>query len=104
MGMALCRDQIPGRQRHFNRGELFGRMAEPPDGDAVVIDAEGDPVSALRLCRAVRSKYTDDTPPIVMLTPDGSSHRLPAYQAGADVCIGRPFAAEELLAQLRASL
>jgi phosphoserine phosphatase RsbU/P len=83
---------------------LCGLVAEPPDGDAVVIDAEGDPVSALRLCRAVRSKYTDDTPPIVVLTPDGPSHRLPAYQAGADVCIGRPFAAEELLAQLRASL
>jgi CheY-like chemotaxis protein len=79
-------------------------VAEPPDGDAVVIDAEGDPVSALRLCRAVRSKFSEDTPPIVMLTQDGPTHRLPAYQAGADVCIGRPFAIEELLAQLRASL
>lgn len=81
-----------------------GLLNDPPEGDAVIIDAECDPVAALRLCRAVRHKYSDDAPPIMVLTADERSFRLPAYQAGADVCLGRPFGHEELLAQLRASL
>lgn len=82
---------------------MCGLLAAPPDGDAVVIDAAGDPVSALRMCRAVRHRQSDETS-ILMLTPEEPSLRLPAYQAGADVCLGRPFAMDELLAQLRASL
>src|SRR5712692_83041 len=60
---------------------------------------------ALRACRRLRTRLTDCFIPILLVVnvndPDG---RLAGLEAGADVCLARPFSPQELLAQIQAFL
>ena len=74
--------------------------------DCIVLDA-GPPglegLEGLEMCRRLRDAG-DETPIILLTAPAGVGQRVQGLEAGADDCLGRPFALEELLARVRAVL
>ncbi len=112
----VCANQ-PGtlaELRHLLAGigcDLTGHLLDTPDpdgpGDYQLIAIEGGRCSgpALDLCRRLRERLDARFVPILYLTEDrGDAARLAGFEAGADVCLLRPFARGELLAQARALL
>lgn len=77
----------------------------PSDYQLIVIDAQHHPASALEGCRRLRERLNGHFVPILFLGGEGGSPtRWAGLHAGADVCLARPFAGEELLAQVQALL
>src|SRR5262245_20783524 len=79
-----------------------------PDGVSyhlAIVDASGWAEESLVWCGRLRARPVDSFLPILFITPDHSpAARLASFEAGADTCLLRPFASEELLAQVRAFL
>jgi two-component system, OmpR family, response regulator MprA len=71
--------------------------------DLVVLDVSMPGVGGLDVCRRLRSRGLDL--PILLLTArDGVPERVAGLDAGADDYVVKPFAADELLARIRALL
>jgi two-component system, OmpR family, response regulator MprA len=71
--------------------------------DLVVLDVAMPGVGGLDVCRRLRSRGLDL--PILLLTArDGVPERVAGLDAGADDYVVKPFAADELLARIRALL
>jgi two-component system, OmpR family, response regulator MprA len=71
--------------------------------DCIVLDAGTSDLVGLEVCRRLRDAG-DETPIILLTAPAGVGQRVEGLEAGADDCLGRPFALEELLARVRAVL
>jgi two-component system response regulator MprA len=71
--------------------------------DCILLDAGPPGLEGLEVCRRLRSAG-DETPIILLTAPTGVGQRVQGLEAGADDCLGRPFALEELLARVRAVL
>jgi two-component system, OmpR family, response regulator MprA len=71
--------------------------------DCIVLDAGPPGRDGLEVCRRLR-EAGDETPIILLTAPAGLGQRVQGLEAGADDCLGRPFAFEELLARVRAVL
>src|SRR5438876_9921064 len=68
-----------------------------------ILEAGGDPQASLAWCRRLRSRSVDVHLPVLVLLDDPTpAARLASFEAGADTSLLRPFAAEELRAQVRA--
>ena len=71
------------------------------DYDAIVLDVMMPRVDGLTVLRTLRSRGFST--PVLMLTAlDGVPDRVDGLDAGADDYLAKPFAAEELLARIRA--
>ncbi len=69
--------------------------------DVIVLDVTMPGLDGLAVCRRLRSKGLPT--PILMLTArDAVSDRVAGLEAGADDYLVKPFAAEELIARIRA--
>ena len=71
--------------------------------DAVVLDVSMPGLNGLDVCRRVRAKRMG-TPILFLTARDALDDRVAGLDAGADDYLVKPFAAEELLARLRALL
>jgi two-component system response regulator MprA len=71
--------------------------------DCIVLDAGAPDLVGLEVLRRLRDAG-DETPIILLTAPAGVGQRVKGLEAGADDCLGRPFALEELLARVRAVL
>lgn len=82
-----------------------GEPAEPRSFDLAVLDGGARPETARQFCRRLRLQPLDDFVPVLFVTGDHDpAARLASFESGADTCLLRPFAAGELLAQVRALL
>jgi sigma-B regulation protein RsbU (phosphoserine phosphatase) len=92
---------------HDARGHLLG-APEPDDLSAhhlVVLESRGAQPECLHWCRRLRARSGDAFLPVLLVLDDaGPAARLAGFEAGADACLLRPCAAEELWAQARALL
>src|ERR1019366_5059743 len=68
-----------------------------------IVDGGRQTELALERCRRLRLEQSDGFTPILFVTADAQA-RLAGLASGADTTLGRPFVAEELLAQLQALL
>jgi sigma-B regulation protein RsbU (phosphoserine phosphatase) len=108
--LLLCSARPSGlaELRHLLAGSgcaLCGHLLGSPDPDRPadfhLIVIEGGPEGAgLELCRRLRERLNDVFVPLLHLGDD----RGAAFESGADACLPRPFAAGELLAQVKALL
>ncbi|HEY7309911.1 MAG TPA: SpoIIE family protein phosphatase [Gemmataceae bacterium] len=99
--------------RHLLAGagcEVVGHLLGASDPDranlfqSIVIEG-GQGAAALDLCRRLRERLDNQFVPILYVTDDGSpAARLASFECGADTYLLRPFAAGELLAQVKALL
>jgi two-component system response regulator MprA len=71
--------------------------------DCILLDAGPPGLEGLEVCRRLRNAG-DDTPIILLTAPAVVGQRVQGLEAGADDCLDRPFALEELLARVRAVL
>ena len=71
--------------------------------DCILLDAGPPGLEGLEVCRRLR-RAGDETPIILLTAPALVGQRVQGLEAGADDCLGRPFALEELLARVRAVL
>jgi two-component system response regulator MprA len=71
--------------------------------DCILLDAGPRGRDGLEVCRRLR-RAGDQTPIILLTAPAGVGQRVEGLEAGADDCLARPFALEELLARVRAVL
>jgi sigma-B regulation protein RsbU (phosphoserine phosphatase) len=82
--------------------------ADPDDAHSfglILIDCGRQDRTGRHLCRRLRQKLVDSFVPVLCLTEDADpAARLAILECGADACLPRPFAPEELLAQVRAFL
>jgi sigma-B regulation protein RsbU (phosphoserine phosphatase) len=81
-------------------------LSTAPDGvtgDLWIIESQDSELAARQLCRSLRSHLAESFVPILFITPDAdSTGRVRALEAGADLCLSRPFVTAELLAQVQA--
>lgn len=71
--------------------------------DIVILDARLPDVDGLEICRALMK--TSEPPAVLLLSSSADvDHRVQGLDAGADDCLVKPFAHDELLARLRALL
>src|SRR5205807_4356078 len=106
-------DAIEGVRRllHDDGHEVRCHRPGEPDPDNLssyhlaILDASGDPQVSLAWCRQLRARAVDVHLPVLVLLDDPTpAARLASFEAGADTSLLRPFAAEELRAQVRAFL
>ena len=79
--------------------EALRLLEETGTPDVVVVDAPPRATAALRLCEVLRRRYAD----LSLLLIAGANRvedRIAGLRAGADDCVGRPFAAEEIAARV----
>jgi serine phosphatase RsbU (regulator of sigma subunit) len=70
-----------------------------------IVESTGCLEESLRWCRRLRGQPGDTVLPLLFITAGNSPEaRLAGLEAGADACLARPFAKEELLAQVNAFL
>ena len=74
-----------------------GLPATELEADAVVLDAG---LRSLELCRELRASY--ERAILLLLPRDDVPTRIAALEAGADDCLGKPAAPDELAARVRA--
>lgn len=80
-------------------GEALSRL----DGvDLVVLDLNLPGIDGIEVCRRIR--YANDVPVLMLTARDQIGDRVEGLDAGADDYLVKPFAAEELLARVRALL
>lgn len=94
-------------QNHEIVPHLFNDLDLPniSEHHLVILEASQSLDSALTLCRQLRLESTESYLPILLVTDDHSpATRLAGFEAGVDTCLLRPFASEELLAQVDAFL
>ena len=92
--------------RPFSDGrEALAYVAEDPQVDALITSAEPLSISGLELCWETRLVAGDRRPIYVILMSSNQErrHLVEALDSGADDFIGKPPAAEELYARLRAA-
>jgi sigma-B regulation protein RsbU (phosphoserine phosphatase) len=81
---------------------------DPEDASSyhlAVVEASGCHPESLAFCRRLRARVVESYLPVLFITADHSPEtRLASFEAGADTYLLRPFAAEELLAQVSALL
>lgn len=71
----------------------------------IIVEASSAPTESLELCRRLREQPVDVYQPLLFVTTDHSpAARVNCFEAGADAYLLRPYAAEELLAQVSALL
>jgi DNA-binding response OmpR family regulator len=84
-------------------GETGFEMATVEPYDCILLDINLPGKDGLTLCREIRQEGV--RAPVIMLTArDAVSDRVAGLDVGADDYLVKPFAIEELLARLRASL
>ena len=76
-------------------------LSRAGDHDVIVIERALPRLDGLALLRRLRADGAR-VPVVVTLADDGLEARLAAFDAGADDCLGKPFAVAELEARLRA--
>ncbi|HLJ93778.1 MAG TPA: SpoIIE family protein phosphatase [Gemmataceae bacterium] len=82
-----------------------GEPRELTTCDLVVLDAGHHEHETLELCQRLRNGLADRMLPILLIAPgQNPDTRLAALERGADVCLTRPLAAREFLAQVQAIL
>ena len=86
---------------HYN-GRTGLEAALSGDWDAILLDLMLPELNGLEVCRRIRQ--SKNTPIIMMTARDSVIDRVSGLDHGADDYIVKPFAIEELLARLRASL
>jgi two-component system response regulator MprA len=80
-------------------GEALSRL----DGvDLVILDLNLPGIDGIEVCRRIR--YTEAVPVLMLTARDEIGDRVEGLDAGADDYLVKPFAAEELLARVRALL
>jgi sigma-B regulation protein RsbU (phosphoserine phosphatase) len=81
---------------------------EPEDASSyhlAVVEASGCHPESLAFCRRLRARVVESYLPVLFITPDHSPEaRLASFEAGADTYLLRPFATNELVAQVTALL
>ena len=77
------------------------KLALANDYDVILLDWMLPGMSGLEVCRQVRREKR--TPIIVLTARDGTMDKVEGLDAGADDYVTKPFAAEELLARVRAA-
>jgi two-component system, OmpR family, response regulator MprA len=82
--------------------EALAKHAAAP-ADAIVLDLLMPHVGGLDVCRSLRGR-SDPVPVLVVTARDAVDDRIEGLDAGADDYLVKPFAAEELLARIRAIL
>src|SRR6476660_7801253 len=100
--------------RHLLAGigcELVGHPLNTSDPDGVshfqliLVEGGQSAGAALEMCRRLRERLDKVFVPILYLTDDQTpAARLASFESGADTYLLRPFAAGELLAQVKALL
>ncbi len=84
-------------------GQSGLEMAESKVFDLIILDCELSGMAGVAVLRELRSHKI--TTPVIFLTAQESvNSRIEGLDAGADDCLGKPFANEELLARIRAIL
>jgi two-component system response regulator MprA len=73
-----------------------------PDVDLVILDLNLPGLDGVEVCRRIR--YSSDVPVLMLTARDQIDDRVEGLDAGADDYLVKPFAAEELLARVRALL
>ncbi len=72
--------------------------------DLIVLDLMLPGVDGLTLCRDLRSRGTAHVPVLMLTARSDEADRVLGLEMGADDYLGKPFAARELLARVRAVL
>ena len=72
--------------------------------DLVITDVEMPGMDGFELTRHIRADARSAQLPVIMITAADERHRDQAEAAGVSVLLGKPYADEELLAQLRRAL
>jgi DNA-binding response OmpR family regulator len=81
--------------------DALPRLGEE-SADLVVLNVDGNPGKALRLCEEIRDQTTA---PLLLLTPDDQELTLArGLERGADACIVKPFSTRVFLAHVYALL
>lgn len=81
-------------------GLLAARQTNP---HLIIVSWTLSGVSCVEFCRRLRSTYNDV--PIIVLTHEGQvSERVMGLNAGANDCLSKPFAIEEMIARVRVHL
>jgi two-component system response regulator MprA len=83
-------------------GEEGLREARDRAPDLVILDVLMPGLDGLEFCRRMRT--SDDTPILMLTARDEVADRVRGLDAGADDYLVKPFAADELLARVRALL
>jgi len=99
------------RLLHQDGHDVHGHRPGEPDPDNLssyhlaVLEASRDLQASLAWCRHLRARCVDVHLPVLIVLDDPTpAARLASFEAGADTSLLRPFAAEELRAQVRAFL
>src|SRR3977135_4405412 len=80
-------------------GEAGLDLALSDTYDVVILDLMLPGIDGIEICRQMRAERK--RAPVVMLTALGAvEHRVMALNVGADYCLTKPFAMEELLARI----
>ncbi len=96
VSFALKREGFDVDQAEDGTAALAEAAARPYD--VIILDVMLPGPSGIDICRRIRS---ESSVPIVMLTAKGDTiDVVQGLEAGADDCLGRPFALEELLARV----
>lgn len=83
-------------------GEVALTLAATVEPDLVVLDLGLPDINGLEVARRIRA--FSKVPIIVLTVEDALSSKVAALDAGADDYVTKPFAMEELLARMRATL
>jgi two-component system response regulator MprA len=83
-------------------GEEGLRIARDRAPDLVILDILMPGLDGIEVCRRIRN--SDDTPILMLTARDEVADRVRGLDAGADDYLVKPFAADELLARVRALL
>lgn len=78
------------------------RLAADQQFDAIILDIEMPDVGGITVCRRLRERSNPTTPVIMLTGHTALDIKLQSLDAGADDCMSKPFAPEELAARVHA--
>jgi len=84
-------------------GTQDGEPSNQSQYDLIIININTSPETGLQICTQVR-KSGGVTPILVLAEKSHRATKAELLNAGADDCLAKPFATEELLARIRALL
>ncbi len=92
-----------GYEVHHARDGLTGlKMFRSLNPDLVVLDIFLDGIDGISVCREIRSSYSEDVLPILILSSAGDEeHILEGFDAGANDYLVKPYKAVELIAKTK---